>query len=434
MITPTDRLIGLAAAGAPVALVIGVLVPGLWLLPLGWVAALLVLALYDLAVMPGALAGEIRVPGAVNVGEAFAVRVAVRGDGAPRRVEAALAFDARLAAADGGTTAVVFAGGAGAADMPVTALRRGLAAIGALTLRWQGPLGLVWRQRREMGVRSLLVTPDVRPVHRESIGLLARDAATGLMAQMQAGAGGEFEALGDFQPGMDRRRIDWKQSARHVRLVAREYRAERDNHIVLAFDCGRTMCEPVDGVARLDRAIAAGLLTAYVALKLGDRVSLFGFDARPRVAGAALAGVGAFAGLQRLAGQLDYSADETNHTLALSALAARLQRRSLILLFTEFVDTVSAELMLRSAGRLLERHVLLCVVMRDAELETLVATRPETPEDMSRAVVAGDLLRERRIVLERLRRMGVEVLEAPWQVIGPDLARRYMAAKQRGQI
>ena len=31
----------------------------------------------------------------------------------------------------------------------------------------------------------------------------------------------EFEALAEYEPGMDRRRIDWKSSARHARLFAK---------------------------------------------------------------------------------------------------------------------------------------------------------------------------------------------------------------------
>ena len=303
-----------------------------------------------------------------------------------------------------------------------------------LDLRWRGPLGLVARQRRQRGDRTVEIVPDIRAVHTDGVALLAADARAGQVAQFAVGSGGEFDALADFRRGMDRRQIDWKQSARHAGLLAKEYRTERDTNVVLAFDCGRTMCEPLAGLPRIDRAVSAGLLTAYVSLRLGDRVGLFGFDARPRLAAAAQAGRGAFARLQGLAARLDYSAEETNFTLGLSTLAQRLDRRSLIILFTDFVDTVGAELMLRALGRLLERHVLLCVVLRDDELEARARAEPVVADDVTRAVIAAGLLRERRIVLTRLRRMGIEVLEAPWQEVGPALARRYLDIKRRQRV
>ena len=426
MILPSRRLILLAALGAPLALLIGVAAPGLWLLPLLWIVLLLALAGYDVAVAPGRAAVAVAAPRSVNVGEDFALRLTGEGR-TPRHLRAALSADPRLTAKDGGRAAFRD----GIALLPLTAIRRGAAQLAQLDLRWRGPLGLAWRQRRLDLNSQLIVTPDIRPVRDQGVAILTRDARTGMMAQLETGQGGEFDALAEYQPGMDRRRLDWKSSARHSKLLAKEYRAERDNNIVLAFDCGRTMVEPLAGLARLDRAISAGLLTAYVSLKMGDRVSLFGFDARPRVAGAALTGVGAFAGLQKLAAGLDYSSEETNFTLGLSTLAARLDRRSLILLFTDFTDTTSAELMLRATGRLLKRHVLICVVLRDDELESLAAAEPHDADDVSRAVIAAGLLRERRIVLTRLKRLGVEVLEAPWAELGPQLARRYLEAKRR---
>ncbi|KPF66174.1 hypothetical protein IP88_13055, partial [alpha proteobacterium AAP81b] len=317
------------------------------------------------------------------------------------------------------------------ARLHATARRRGQARLTALDLRWQGPLGLVWLQRRLDPGRTIAVTPDVRPVHSDGVALVDRDARDGMMVQLLTGPGGDFDALGDYQPGMDRRRIDWKASARHGELLAKEYLTERDNNIVLAFDCGRTMVEPLAGVARLDRAITAGLLTGYVALQKGDRVTLFGFDAKVRQVSPALTGARGFAGLQRAAAGLDYSSEEANFTLGLSTLAQRLDRRSLILLFTDFVDPTAAELMLAAIGRQLSAHVLLCVVMRDDELESLVTAEPEDADDIARAVVAAGMLRERRVVLTRLRQMGVEVLEAPWASLGPQLARRYLETKRR---
>ena len=70
-----------------------------------------------------------------------------------------------------------------------------------------------------------------------------------------------------------------------------------------------------------------------------------------------------------MAAQIDYSADETNYTFALTTLAARLTRRSMIILFTEFADSVSADFMLRAVRTLVEKHLVMVVVLRDEELE-----------------------------------------------------------------
>ena len=50
----------------------------------------------------------------------------------------------------------------------------------------------------------------------------------------------------------------------------------------MAFDTGYLMLEPVDGITRLDHAINAGLVLAWVSLQGGDLVGTYGFDARVR--------------------------------------------------------------------------------------------------------------------------------------------------------
>ena len=48
-----------------------------------------------------------------------------------------------------------------------------------------------------------------------------------------------------------------------------------------------------------------------------------------------------------------------------------------------------------------------------------------------RAVVAASLLRERKIVIARLQRLGVHVIEAPYERLGTDLVNAYLDLKKR---
>jgi uncharacterized protein (DUF58 family) len=61
----------------------------------------------------------------------------------------------------------------------------------------------------------------------------------------------------------------------------------------------------------------------------------------------------------------------------------------------------------------------------------MVAAAPDTPADVSRAVVAASLLRERKIVIARLQRLGVHVVEAPHERLGTDLVNAYLDLKKR---
>lgn len=312
-----------------------------------------------------------------------------------------------------------------------TATRRGSAKLSRIWARGSGPLGLAYRQRSAATDDSIRILPDLRPVREQGMRQFLRSRQFGTRIRPESGDGTEFQALTDFQPGMERRAIDWKATARHLSLLAREYRTERDNSVVFAVDCGRTMSEPVAGVPRIDRAVSAALLASFVALKSGDTVRLFGFAGRPTADSGSITGARGFATLHRTAAELDYDAQESNFTLSLVALDQRLQRRSLIILFSEFTDPTSAELMLGAAARMRKRHRLLFVLFRDIELEAFLEARPETADDVIRANVAHALLRERRIVIERLKRLGIDVLEAAPDDLALALAERYVRDRER---
>ncbi len=438
MIYPTRNAIILTAAGAPVALLIGLGRPGWWLAGAAWVVFAFGLAFVDalLAASPSNLDANVTAPGSIPTGGRGEARfrAAFSGFRVPRLVEAALETDqGKLVVTPGRTTARI-GGKAAEGGFDLEPRRRGLAPLTTLWLRWRGPLGLIWKQTAEPLDRKVAIVPNVAAVKDEAIRMYSRDASFGQRVQIERGEGSEFQALREFQTGMDPRAIDWKQTARHGKLLAKEFRTERNHPIVFALDTGRLMCEPVAGLPRVDHALNGALILAYVALKSGDRVGFFAFDAKPRLVTGSVSGVGAFPMLQRLAASIDYSAEETNFTLGLTQLSGALERRSLVVVFTDFADTTSAQLMIENVARLLKTHLVLFVVFRDEELEGLIEAEPLSPDDVSRAVIADALMRERDLVITRLKRMGVEVLDTPVKSLGPDLLSRYLDLKRRDRL
>lgn len=441
MILPTGRGIAFVAAAPLVALLLAALAPKLWLLGLAYLGVVVLALIGDvlLAMSPHRLAARFDPPDMLFVGEPETATLdLIPGGGRiPRQVEATIDHGPtvempallQIPLADGEVVRT---------EIPLLPRRRGTVPLSMLWLRWTGPYGLMRIQAKQALDVKLKVVPNIRAVRAAAISLMRQDASFGIKDQRQLGDGSEFDALRDYQPGFDRRAIDWKHSARHRRLVCKEFRSERNHQIILALDTGHLMREPIGGVPRLDHAINAALLLSYASLKGGDRVGLFGFDARVRLRAEPLGGVDRFPRLQRMTAELDYAAEETNFTLGLTLLAQQLQRRSLIVLFTDFVDTVTAELMVENLGRLSGRHLVLFVTLQDPELRSLVDAAPDSipgsMEAVARSVVADELRKERLVVFEKLRRLGVQCLEAPYNRVGTDLINRYLAIKQREMI
>ncbi|MDR1966329.1 MAG: DUF58 domain-containing protein [Synergistaceae bacterium] len=326
------------------------------------------------------------------------------------------------------------AGGACSMRLRVAPKRRGRIGVAAVWLKWSGPMGLMETRRRQAVGEGIDVIPDVNGIPSEALRYMSRDAEYGEKTSLLKGVGTEFEDLCDFEPGMDHRLIDWKSSARHRKALCKEYRDERNHHVVLGFDTGRLMLEPANGMPKIDQAIRAGLLLGWSALRNGDFLGGCGFDAAFRNYIKPGRGMRHFTRFQRFTSDLSYRTEETNFTLAIAELNTRLSRRALVVLFTEFADPIQAELLIESLGWMARRHAVIFVTMRDAMLASLQNAPPENFRAIASAVVSGDFLRERRIVLERVSRLGIHCLDVPAGAVPPALLNRYMMIKRRGLL
>ena len=437
MIRPTGRALAIFVAGIPLALLVVIHDPSLWVFSFNYAVLVLLAAATDalLAFPPRLLNVEIAVPERLYIGERGAIRATIAATRWRRSTRFELIAEQRGEVEPAEIVSGVLAVGEQAQlSLPVVPRRRGQVNVDRLWLRWRGPLGLVEFTRRIAVDDTIDVLPNVRGVHSAALQFFAQEALYGIKTQQQSGEGAEFDALREYAPGLDSRFIDWKHSARHRKLLCKEFRTERNHQVIMAFDTGYLMLEPVDDITRLDHAINAGLILAWISLQGGDLVGTYGFDAAVRHYLRPLRGVASFARIQRATAELDYHHLETNFTLGLAELNARLKRRALVILFTDFVDTITAELLIESMQRVATRHVVVFVTQRGSVLQRAVDAPPQRFSEVAQAVVAHDFLRERSIVFERLERLGVHCLDVPSRSLSVALINRYLRIKQRGLI
>ncbi len=437
MIRPRLRAVLIFACGIPLALFIVIYDPGLWVLSFNYGVLALIVTASDLllACQPRRLRIKVNAPDRLYIGERGSTTLSITAGGFRRaiRFEAIAEQRGDLEAAEI-VTGELPPGGEARLALPIVPRRRGRVTVDHVWLRWRGPLALVEFKLRIPVNRNVDVLPNVHGIHGSALQFFVQEAIYGIKSQVQKGEGTEFEALREYTPGLDSRFIDWKHSARHRKLVCKEFRTERNHQVIMAFDTGYLMLDPVDGMTRLDHAINAGLVLAWVSLQGGDLVGTYGFDARVRQYMGPLRGVSSFARVQRAAAELDYHHQETNFTLGLAELNARLKRRALVILFTDFVDTITAELLIESMQRVANRHVVVFVTQRGSVLQRAVDAPPQRFADVAQAVIAQDFLRERSIVFERLERLGIHCLDVPSRGLPVALINRYLLIKQRGLL
>lgn len=374
---------------------------------------------------------EFDMPPEVFVGEAHDLKLRVPD--APKGLRARFDWPEGLS----GAAEVVFeigADGAGTAQTPCRAVRRGIWTVQQIWLFWPSRLMLFEFVPRLNITLETRVVPNIRLIQSGEIATTVQSTLYGVKENRAIGEGSEFHQLQDFVQGMDVKAIDWKRSAKRRGLVAKELRAERNHHVIVALDNGYLMREEIAGLPKIDHAVTSALAVAWAAAIGGDLVGYYAYDVRPRSFVAPQAGRRAFARLRSWTSELSYVGQETNHTLALTELNARTPKRSLIIVFTDFVDTTSAELLVENIAILAKRHLLIFVTIRDPDVEKLVETAPDDLDGVATLVAANQSISERRLVLERLARLGVTVLDARPETVTAKLISTYLEIKTREMI
>jgi len=313
--------------------------------------------------------------------------------------------------------------------------RRGDYRFGDLYLRWESALRLWQRQTRLPAAASVKVYPNLVDVKKYDL-LLRRNRLweVGVRTMRLRGVGAEFERLRDYQPDDEYRRINWKATARRGKPISVEYETERSQQIMVLLDVGRMMRSPIGEVAKLDYAINAVLLLAYVAAQKGDKVGLLAFADEIQLWVAARSGKGQFHRLLEQLYALESTPVEPDYNRAFAYFAAKQHKRSLVLVFTDLTGSLSADTLVAQMGRLRRGHLPLLVTMRDPTVHDLAHQPVHDSAALYERSVAEALLEERQLALERLQQRGVLTLDAPADQMSIALINRYLELKARSRI
>jgi uncharacterized protein (DUF58 family) len=254
----------------------------------------------------------------------------------------------------------------------------------------------------------------------------------GAVIVRQRGRGSEFDALRTYVLGDDVRAIDWRATARSRDVVVRTWRPERDRRIVLAIDTGRASAARIGDEPRLDAALDAALLVAAVAARAGDRVGLVAADVTVRARLAATGGPQLLPALVDALTTLEPALVETDPLLLAAEVLRHGGRRSLVVLFGS-LDTGADTGLLPAARALAARHEVVAAAVADPTVARLQARRA-TLDDTYAAAAAELAAADRAAVADRLRRIGVHVVDAPAGAFASRVADAYLELKAAGRL
>jgi uncharacterized protein (DUF58 family) len=124
---------------------------------------------------------------------------------------------------------------------------------------------------------------------------------------------------------------------------------------------------------------------------------------------------------------------ESDATAIVAAVHRRVRRRALVVLMTDLNASALDEGLMTVLPQLSAKHQVLLAAVADPRVDRLAAGRADAAQVYD-AAAAERSRNDRRSIAARLRRNGVDVVDAPPEELAPALADHYLAMKASGRL
>ena len=292
--------------------------------------------------------------------------------------------------------------------------------------------GLMERITAAGETSTVHVLPNLRAVgrmHKKLNDYALR--SIGARVAPRIGKGRDFDRLRDYVLGDDYRDMAWRASARHGRMIVREFRMERSQDILLCIDEGHRMAARVEQITRLDHAVNAAVLISYICNRMEDKIGILSFDTRVDKGLPAGRGAAHLRAVTAYVSQLEAEYRHTDYLGLAASLRRRLHHRTLILILTVLPEREERYDVLRAVDMLAPQHLPLFVTLADRDLEAQASILPADRDELSRTLVARDLSLGRMELMRELRSRGAMVVDSTAVDWGVDAVNAYIDVKRR---
>ena len=293
-------------------------------------------------------------------------------------------------------------------------------------------LGMVSRRFTTKAKRDVKVYPSYLMLRQYELLAMSNNLQElGIKKIRRVGHNTDFEQIKEYVQGDDYRTIIWKASARRHALMVNVYQDERSQNIYNVIDRGRVMQQAFDGMTLFDYAINASLVLSYVAIRKDDKAGLITFDERFET----------FVPASKQSGQMETLMDslygqktsfgETDYFSLCVHVDKHINRRSLLVLYTNFSDMVSMRRQMSYLQQLARKHVVLVVFFLDREQQDFIDSPAMDVEDYYRHVIAEKFSYEKRLIVSTLRQNGIYSLLTTPDQLSVNIINKYLELKAR---
>lgn len=309
---------------------------------------------------------------------------------------------------------------------------RGLYEFGAINIYASYGTKLLSKRFKVTVNQNIAVYPSFLNLRKYE--LLASKTAllpNGIKRTRKIGQSSEFEQIKDYVMGDDLRHINWKASAKKQHLMVNHYQEEKAQNVYLLIDKGRTMKMPFDGMSLLDYSINAALMLANISVKRQDKAGLWTFEKKTDVF---LKADNKMLQVRKIVDALYHiSTDfkESNYQYVLTDSLKKIQKRSLLILFTNFETLDAVKRQLPYLRALAKKHVLLTIIFENTLLHSVSAKKAQTTKDIYIQTIASKFVHEKQLIIQELQMHGIKTIYTKPKDLSVNLLNKYLEIKQQ---
>lgn len=296
-------------------------------------------------------------------------------------------------------------------------------------------IGLVARRHRLGSEMMVPVYPSIIQMKKYELTAFARISTfEGIKKVRRLGHSYEFEKIRNYAEGDDIRSLNWKATGRRNALMVNQYQDERAQQVYSVIDKSRNMHMPFNRLSLLDFAVNTSLVISNIALKKHDKAGLVTFSNK---IGSTLRAENSRTQLKKILHAL-YNEKaqpmEANYDLLYRGVKNVIKSRSLIFLYLNFESAYAMERALPVLKKINHLHLLVVMIFENTELMDYADNDVEFIQDIYTQTVAQKLIREKKEMVQLLRKYGVQTILSKPEDLSINTVNKYLELKSRGLI
>ena len=314
--------------------------------------------------------------------------------------------------------------------------KRGEYTFGSLNVFATSPIGFV--RRRFIFNKDKMIPSYPSFIHLPKYEIMALQnefLMGGIKKIRRIGHTIEFEQIKDYVIGDDIRNINWKATGKRGQLMVNQYQEEKSQRIYMLIDKGRTMKMPFDELSLLDYAINASMALSHIVLKKKDHAGVMTFSRKVENVLAADGKPGQLKKVAETLYNIDTNFDESDFSRLYTDLKYKVNRRSLMILFSNFETLDALQRQLKYLRGIARNHLLIVVFFKNPEIMKISrGGNRESMQDVYDQIIAEKFEYEKKLIRQELLKYGIQSVYTLPENLSISVINKYLEVKARNSI